>query len=296
MDDVPAAILSVVAKHDIAARPGEARVGCTNRHVPAFADTIVKGQPEPQRHARAAISRVHCPTGRIDRGKRLAANVEIAHQGEHATDDASLAVTRQHREPVLAAQQPRIEWGVVNDAQPSLVIVPPGQFTETHQIGDVDIADVGRHDDIQRRSWIDPHASIPPLDRCTAHLTVALPQAVADASIVEAAWGGTPSPHASRQPGNTQPMEPTLTVKELVLDALHGAYADAHGPIDMETLLDDIEFDSLGLTAVVSRAEAEHGVEFLSSQILDMYQAMRVADLVETIEKAIAACRQASRR
>ena len=91
-------------------------------------------------------------------------------------------------------------------------------------------------------------------------------------------------------------MKPTLTVKELVLDALRGAYADAHGPIDMETLLDGIEFDSLGLTAVVSRAEAEHGVEFLSSQILDMYQAMRVTDLVEAIENAIAACRDASRR
>ncbi|MEX1830113.1 hypothetical protein [Luteibacter sp. CQ10] len=91
-------------------------------------------------------------------------------------------------------------------------------------------------------------------------------------------------------------MEPTLTVKELVLDALRGAYGDAHGPIDMETLLDDIEFDSLGLTAVVLQAEAEHDVAFLSSQILEMYQAMRVADLVEAIEHAIATCRDASRR
>jgi acyl carrier protein len=83
-------------------------------------------------------------------------------------------------------------------------------------------------------------------------------------------------------------MDLTAAVQTLVLEALQSGYELDRDSIALDTDLGDIGFDSLGLTAVVARAESEYGVEFSSEHILEMYQSMRVADLVRAIETGIA--------
>ena len=74
---------------------------------------------------------------------------------------------------------------------------------------------------------------------------------------------------------------------QLVLEALSTAYGLDTGAIDPSTDLGDIGFDSLGLTAIVARAEAEYDVEFSSERILEMYQSLLVTDLARAIEIGI---------
>ena len=88
-------------------------------------------------------------------------------------------------------------------------------------------------------------------------------------------------------------MDLTTAVQTLVLEALQSGYELDRDSITLETDLGDIGFDSLGLTAVVARAESEYGVEFTSEHILRMYQSMLVADLVNAIETGIAESRAA---
>lgn len=80
----------------------------------------------------------------------------------------------------------------------------------------------------------------------------------------------------------------------LVLEALQSGYGLEQGSLALDTDLGDLGFDSLGLTAVVARAESEYGVEFTSDHILEMYQSMRVADLARAIEAGIADQRAAA--
>lgn len=88
-------------------------------------------------------------------------------------------------------------------------------------------------------------------------------------------------------------MSLTAAVQTLVLESLRAAY-DEHAGIALDSDLGDIGFDSLGLTAIVARAESEYGIEFTSEHILAMYQSMLVADLVQAIEIGIAECRAAA--
>lgn len=88
-------------------------------------------------------------------------------------------------------------------------------------------------------------------------------------------------------------MSLTAAMRSLVLDALRTAY-DANADITLDTDLGDLGFDSLGLTAVVARAESDYDIEFTSEHVMAMYQAARVADLVDAIESGIAECRGAA--
>lgn len=83
------------------------------------------------------------------------------------------------------------------------------------------------------------------------------------------------------------------SAQSLVLDALHAAYP-ANADIALDTDLDALGFDSLGLTAIVARAESDYGIEFSSDHVLAMYRSARVVDLAEAIERGIAQSRQAT--
>jgi acyl carrier protein len=89
-------------------------------------------------------------------------------------------------------------------------------------------------------------------------------------------------------------MNLTAAVQTLVLESLQAAY-DEYVGITLESDLGDIGFDSLGLTAVVARAESEYDVEFSPEHILEMYQSMLVADLAQAIETGIIECSTAAR-
>lgn len=86
-------------------------------------------------------------------------------------------------------------------------------------------------------------------------------------------------------------MELTTAIQTLVIEALQSGYELERDAIKLETDLGDLGFDSLGLTAVVARAESEYGVEFSPEHILEMYQSMRVSDLAQAIEAGVAAHR-----
>ena len=88
-------------------------------------------------------------------------------------------------------------------------------------------------------------------------------------------------------------MDLSAAVQTLVIEALRSGYELGPDAITPDTDLGDIGFDSLGLTAVVARAESEYGVEFSMERILDMYQSMRVADLAQAIQAGIAEHRAA---
>ncbi len=90
-------------------------------------------------------------------------------------------------------------------------------------------------------------------------------------------------------------MDLTAAVQTLVLEALQSGYELERDSIGPDTDLGDIGFDSLGLTAVVARAESKYDVEFSPEHILEMYQSMLVVDLVRAIETGITDYRAAKR-
>jgi acyl carrier protein len=80
------------------------------------------------------------------------------------------------------------------------------------------------------------------------------------------------------------------SVQQLVLDTLQSACNAKHVQITQHTDLGDLGFDSLILTAIVTRAECAFGVRFSSDQIMSMFQTLLVMDLTEAIEVAIDHC------
>lgn len=86
-------------------------------------------------------------------------------------------------------------------------------------------------------------------------------------------------------------MDLTVDVQALVLETLRSVYENQGQTLSLDTDLGDIEFDSLGLTALVARAELTYQVSFSSEDILAMYQSMLVADLAEAVETGITHCR-----
>jgi acyl carrier protein len=89
-------------------------------------------------------------------------------------------------------------------------------------------------------------------------------------------------------------MNLTAAVQTLVLESLQAVYEE-HAGITLESDLGDIGFDSLGLTAVVARAESEYDIEFSPEHILEMYQSMLVSDLAQAIETGIVESTNAAR-
>lgn len=78
-------------------------------------------------------------------------------------------------------------------------------------------------------------------------------------------------------------------IRELVLDILNGSIPPGSTTVTMQTSLDDIDFDSLALTAIVARTELAFDLRFSSTDILSMMQAMLVCDLVDLIhDRALA--------
>jgi acyl carrier protein len=83
-------------------------------------------------------------------------------------------------------------------------------------------------------------------------------------------------------------------VQKLVLESLQATDKLGDGRLTLQTDLGDIDFDSLALIAVAARFESQFDVEFSVDQMLNMYQAPRIADLAQVIESSIAECRAAS--
>jgi acyl carrier protein len=79
--------------------------------------------------------------------------------------------------------------------------------------------------------------------------------------------------------------------EEFVLQALCMACSIDRSRLTPETELQTTGLDSLSLTAIVARLEANYTCEFSSTQIMDLFQASVVGDLVRKLTDAISAQR-----
>jgi acyl carrier protein len=85
--------------------------------------------------------------------------------------------------------------------------------------------------------------------------------------------------------GESQP-RPIEHMTGIVTRGLCEALNLAPDVVTPRTILSDIGLDSLGLAAILGRVEAAYGCEFSSEQILELFQAERVEDLVAGLLRA----------
>jgi acyl carrier protein len=87
--------------------------------------------------------------------------------------------------------------------------------------------------------------------------------------------------------GDTVARVPALD--EFVLETLAMACNAERSLLTLETGLDEIGLDSLSLTAVVAQIEAVYGCRFESEDVVELFQAAAVRDVVLMIRRMIGA-------
>lgn len=83
--------------------------------------------------------------------------------------------------------------------------------------------------------------------------------------------------------------------QEFVVQALCLACSLDRAGVTLQTSLRATGLDSLSLTAIVARVEANYACELSSEQIMDLFQASVVGDLVEKLTDALAVQREVAR-
>ena len=82
-----------------------------------------------------------------------------------------------------------------------------------------------------------------------------------------------------------------VDLSELVMDTLGAACSVDRAAIGLETTLLDLGLDSMAITAIVAQAEAACDCELTPDQIVGLFDAIQVKDLIAQISSAIATLR-----
>ena len=83
-------------------------------------------------------------------------------------------------------------------------------------------------------------------------------------------------------------MDLTDSLTSLVVGALCAACNVDPASVDSNTSLIEMGMDSLSLTAVVTQVEAAYGCELSAEQILELFQAESIQDLLERLSSGVA--------
>ncbi len=76
-------------------------------------------------------------------------------------------------------------------------------------------------------------------------------------------------------------------ITEFVLSTLSTAFNLERDELSLKTQLLDLGIDSMNMTALVAHIEAEYACEFSAEQMLELFRATNIQELVEKISDAV---------
>jgi acyl carrier protein len=75
-------------------------------------------------------------------------------------------------------------------------------------------------------------------------------------------------------------MDRAMPAENVVLSVIARACRCDVATLSSETVLHDLEIDSLKMVSIVSQIEAAYGCEFGTEEIIDFFMAEKIADLI----------------